>query len=103
MSRWGVSPSPVALDTTLALMRLRKPRPLLPMATASAPMPLACSSLSWVVRARSTLVFMPPHSPLSVVTTTKPAVLASLTFMKACVYSGFARLRLPVIWRTFSA
>ncbi|MDT4869304.1 hypothetical protein FQZ97_1043260 [compost metagenome] len=103
MSRWGVSPRPVTLDTTLAPMRLRKPRPLLPMATASALTPLDWRSLSWLVTARNTLVFRPPHRPLSVVTTTKPAALAVLICMNGCVYSGLARLRLPVIWRTFSA
>jgi len=60
------------------------------MATASMETPALCNSRSFPVTARSTLVFMPPHSPLSVVTTITPAVLASFSFMNGCVYSGFA-------------
>jgi hypothetical protein len=37
--------------------------------------PAACTSFSLLVTARSTLVFRPPHRPLSVVTTMKPAGL----------------------------
>ncbi|MCY1384971.1 hypothetical protein D9M69_732860 [compost metagenome] len=96
-SRCGVSPRPTTLDTTLAPTRFMKPRPLLPMATTSMPSPAACKALNSLVAARNTLVLRPPQRPLSVVTTTKPAVLPSLASMKGCVYSGFALLRLPAI------
>src|SRR5205085_9604672 len=48
--------------------------------------------------------FRPPHKPLSVVTTTKPAgFLASLATMKGCLYSGVACDRLAARLRIFSA
>ena len=72
------------------------------MATAWIAVPAACMSLSLVVTARSTLVFMPPHRPLSVVTTITPAALASFSFMNGCVYSGLALPRLAAMLRTLS-
>ncbi len=65
-------------------------------------MPAACSSRNLAVTVRSTLVFKPPHRPLSVVTTMKPTVFASFTFMNACVYSGLALPRLAAMLRTLS-
>jgi hypothetical protein len=54
------------------------------------------------VTARSTLVFRPPHRPLSVETTMMPAAFTSFVFMNACVYSGLALPRLAAMLRTFS-
>jgi hypothetical protein len=72
------------------------------MATVCTSTPAPCSSRSLVVMARSTLVFMPPHRPLSVVTTIMPAAFTSLTFMKGCTYSGFAWLRCAAMLRILS-
>src|SRR5215472_2433625 len=66
------SPSCTAEDTTLPPMRWMNPRPLLPSAQKSASMPAACHSLYCWSTIRSTLVFSPPHRPLSVVTTITP-------------------------------
>ena len=62
-----------------------------PMATTSALTPSPSSSLSLLVTARSTLVFKPPHKPLSVLTTMKPTFLPPvLVTMKGWTYSGLA-------------
>ncbi len=76
LSSCGASPSWMAWLTTLAPTRFRKPKPLLPIATAWMARPAACSSFILFVTARNTLVFRPPHKPLSVVTTMKPTALA---------------------------
>ena len=74
------------------------------MATASIFRPRWSSSLKRIVTARSTLVFRPPHRPLSVVTTMKPAGLDSSFFtMNECLYSGVACARLAARLRTRSA
>ena len=77
---------------------------MLPIATASAFLPCASNSFSFEVTARNTLVFRPPHRPLSVVTTMKPTVFAPVFWtMNGCLYSGVACDRLAARLRIFSA
>src|SRR5215472_9460145 len=76
------SPSCTAEDTTLPPMRWMNPRPLLPSAQKSASMPAACHSLYCWSTIRSTLVFSPPHRPLSVVTTMTPTRFTSSRFSR---------------------
>jgi ABC-type multidrug transport system permease subunit len=45
---------------------------------------------------------MPPHKPLSVVTTMTPTFLASFTCMNGCTYSGLASPRWAAMLRIFS-
>ncbi|MNV87461.1 hypothetical protein D3C71_1815830 [compost metagenome] len=89
-------------ETTLAPTRFKKPRPLLPMATASVEMPWSCNSRSLAVTTRNTLVFMPPHNPLSVVTTMTPTFCDAFTCMNGCTYSGLAWPRWAAMLRIFS-
>ncbi len=60
----GVSPSWVSCETTFALIRCMKPRPLLPIAVTWTFVPARSSSRRRCVTIRSTLVFRPPHRPL---------------------------------------
>ena len=68
---------------------------------ASAATPASCSSRNLLVTTRNTLVFMPPHKPLSVVTTMTPTFLASFTCMNGCTYSGLASPRWAAMLRIF--
>ena len=77
LSRCGVSPRPMTCETTLAPRRCMKPRPLLPIAgdanlLGAAGLPAPSSGAATM---RRMLVFRPPHSPLSVVTTMMPTRL----------------------------
>ncbi len=103
-SRCGASPSCTTWLTTVAPMRLRKPRPLLPMATACTLAPAPCTSRIFCVTSRSRLVLRPPHRPLSVVTTMKATALGapSTSRMYGLRYSGLACDRLVVMTRILS-
>ncbi|MNW09993.1 hypothetical protein D3C71_2071180 [compost metagenome] len=77
--------------------------PLVPIAVACTSTLRPCRVFSSLVTARSTFVFMPPHRPLSVVTTIKPARFTSRACMNGCLNSGLAVARCAAIFRTFSA
>jgi hypothetical protein len=104
LSSCGASPSWIAWLSTLAPMRLRKPKPLLPMATVWIVPPADCTSFILFVTARNTLVLRPPHRPLSVVTTMKPtALLVPPVRMYGDLYSGLPSDRCAVMLRILSA
>ncbi len=69
-------------ETTFTHRAVQKAQALVANGHSFAPQaPAPCRSRTLLVTTRNTLVFMPPHRPLSVVTTMTPAFFASLVHL----------------------